>query len=824
MPAVSVKQQRFFGYLLSNPKERKARGIKKKVAKDFASTKHEGLPMKKDTQEGVVTLVRKGKKKHDEAVQKKKVKDRKAVPYAALAQSFKPQGTPLSEEEYDRIKDRRLERGGSAPGGDDPSPRSWSGSTKKYDPKAAKKASDKALANVRAAILAQHGPGAIYQPKKEEWEAAALDVATEYFFEEGINEEGVDLIIEEVGLEDFVEYILDPPPEDLSEERAARKASSKAPSYEKVKAKVDAGDAARKKAGKGEYAKTAAAKRNYGDEDNTIHDDEKPAKKPAAKKKAPIKAKAAPKAKPKVVEIKKKVEKSVPKAKAKQPDKKPEKKGIRGALERGIERHKKAVGDAKAAYKKARAKGKVPEKRAKEFGKGFVSGVKGTVKFAGKAKKAVVGEETKLTYHGFVSLQEETPMERIDRISKENVAKQKAASDAKKAKREKSAKEYQKHKKATLAKGGRPVDALDSWHKKKMKEEVELKEAPLVSDRKKDWPKGTIDTDDKKMKLAKDLINLEKQGAPRWTVAQLKKKRNEEVEIEEKFKTQYNKPNKLSQSSKRKSLGRGASIKDGAKKSGYESKKEHRDTEKKLAKYQAKGSYNAHLGEAKVDAGKSPETKEKDRNVRKFGVSHSVVAHGKLRRALHRSNRGDKKIPGDKPWVEKESVSLVHFKKFLDEGGLARAMQKSKETDTAHISADRGSDEKKNREGRASLKSKLKKHKVGYKETVGKYKYDDGSEGKEVSYQLSRPKGMSKRKFGKVTRKLGREHGQESVITKKAGKSAKMHYTDKSGKKSETVGKTKAGKHPKSYGETSSDKVRGGKLPKKTTKGSYHYG
>ena len=52
----------------------------------------------------------------------------------------------------------------------------------------------------------------------------------------------------------------------------------------------------------------------------------------------------------------------------------------------------------------------------------------------------------------------------------------------------------------------------------------DLKEA-LVSRRKKDWPKGSIDTDDKKMKLAKDLIDLEKQGAPRWTVDQLRKKR-----------------------------------------------------------------------------------------------------------------------------------------------------------------------------------------------------------------------------------------------------------------------------------------------------------
>ena len=60
--------------------------------------------------------------------------------------------------------------------------------------------------------------------------------------------------------------------------------------------------------------------------------------------------------------------------------------------------------------------------------------------------------------------------------------------------------------------------------------------------------------------------------------------------------------------------------------------------------------------EAKVDAGKSPDTKEKDRNVRKFGVSHNVAGHGKLRRALHRSNRGDKKIPGDKPQLEVEGV------------------------------------------------------------------------------------------------------------------------------------------------------------------------
>jgi hypothetical protein len=44
MPAVSKKQQRFFGYLLSNPDERKKRGISKKAAKDFAQDVSEVAP------------------------------------------------------------------------------------------------------------------------------------------------------------------------------------------------------------------------------------------------------------------------------------------------------------------------------------------------------------------------------------------------------------------------------------------------------------------------------------------------------------------------------------------------------------------------------------------------------------------------------------------------------------------------------------------------------------------------------------------------------------------------------------------------------------
>jgi len=238
----------------------------------------------------------------------------------------------------------------------------------------------------------------------EEWINASIEVSADYFFAEGINEDGLDQIIDEVGLEDFVDFVIDPI-EELNEERSARKASVKAPSYEKVKAAVDKTDAAKKKAGKGEYSKSYA-KRSGETEDSTDYKEKAPAKKKAKpvakatvrkpkaapKKKAkPVakatvrKPKAAPKKKAATV---KKVEKAVKTAKKTQPQKPTSKKGLLGkvgdAVKKGVERHNKA-----------RAAGKVPEKRVKEFAKGFKKGVSGTLKFAGKVKKAV-SEETQV--------------------------------------------------------------------------------------------------------------------------------------------------------------------------------------------------------------------------------------------------------------------------------------------------------------------------------------------------------------------------------------------------------------------------------------------
>ncbi len=313
-------------------------------------------------EEGVGDAIKAGVKRHKDAVEKKKVKNRKAVPYAALAAQYKPEGQMIEGKGYQpEIEHSKL------------------GDAKK---KADKKRESKLPPHLQGDAIAKMKKAFAHTNESvdltEEWIDSAVEIASDYFFSEGINEEGLDQIIDEVGLEDFVDFVIDPI-EELNEERSARKAAASAPSYEKVKAKVDAGDAARKKAGKGEYAKTAAAKRNYGDEEAP---EGKTAKKKAVAKVTVRKPKAAPKKKAATV---KKVEKAVKTAKKTQPAKPTSKKGLLGrvgdAVKKGVERHNKA-----------RAAGKVPEKRVKEFAKGFKKGVTGTVKFAGKVKKAVSEE------------------------------------------------------------------------------------------------------------------------------------------------------------------------------------------------------------------------------------------------------------------------------------------------------------------------------------------------------------------------------------------------------------------------------------------------
>ena len=209
----------------------------------------------------------------------------------------------------------------------------------------------------------------------------------------------------------------------------------------------------------------------------------------------------------------------------------------------------------------------------------------------------------------------------------------------------------------------------------------------------------------------------------------------------------------------------------------------------------------------------------------KAGKKNAKTGKPLYKAADHMKEDGTRPHP-DGQWEYHEKEGLRTFKDFVQEGNpTTRMLSKSKSQQTGNISADRGTDAKKNKESRKGLEKDLKKKGIGYKKGTGEYKYDDGSKGREVSYQTTPAKGMSKRRFGKTMRRLGRKHGQESVITKDKNKPARLHDTEsKKPGKSVNIGKSKPGKHPSGQGETSGTKVRGKKLSKTTNKPSYHYG
>ena len=159
--------------------------------------------------------------------------------------------------------------------------------------------------------------------------------AAHYFYEEGINEEGVEIFIEELGLEEFVSFVEDLSIDLLAEERAARRARKGAKSYAQVKAEIDAKEAAKKKAS--------------------------PAK----------------------------VQSATATAKTKQPKKRGALDSIARTVLKGMDRHKAAMARAKSDIQTTKKIASKVGKGAREFGKGFASGVKTAGKTAKVAKKAM---------------------------------------------------------------------------------------------------------------------------------------------------------------------------------------------------------------------------------------------------------------------------------------------------------------------------------------------------------------------------------------------------------------------------------------------------
>ena len=184
-------------------------------------------------------------------------------------------------------------------------------------------------------------PKETYKKKTTKTEELNIDLAVDYFFTEGINEDGLEMIIEETGLEkfvEFVEYLTDI--EVLTEARAARKARKGAKSYEQVKAEIDAKE------------KAKSAKREISVD---------------------------------------KTKKATATAKAKQPEKKPVRDAIARGVFRAVDAYKKGMERHNAAMATAKKAGKVAGKAAGEFAKGAGEGVK----TAGKAVKMAHAVATK---------------------------------------------------------------------------------------------------------------------------------------------------------------------------------------------------------------------------------------------------------------------------------------------------------------------------------------------------------------------------------------------------------------------------------------------
>ena len=269
-----------------------------------------------------------------------------------------------------RLEKKRISKGGDAKDSPLPSMRKYHADKKKkvkeaYEvSNADKKGNTKAWQGYQSGQKSKVDGKPLYKAgaglTKED---TLIETAVDYFISEGINEEGIDLIIEDIGIDTFTDFVLDFP-EQLDEERKARRATKR--NLENLKTKTipaaKAKEAKRQSSGTGEY-KSSKKKPKLG---------------------APSYVTAVKAGKKKAV-AKKKVAVATKKAKAKQPAKKATKQGLLGKVKGYV---KKGV----AAHNKARAAGKVPEKRVKDFAKGFASGVSGTVKFAKKAKKALTDE------------------------------------------------------------------------------------------------------------------------------------------------------------------------------------------------------------------------------------------------------------------------------------------------------------------------------------------------------------------------------------------------------------------------------------------------
>ncbi len=75
---------------------RARRKVARRVHAKYVSGSEDLVP--DSIREGMIDVIKKGAKRHSKAVEKKKIKNRKAVPYAALAAQYEPEGEIMVEK------------------------------------------------------------------------------------------------------------------------------------------------------------------------------------------------------------------------------------------------------------------------------------------------------------------------------------------------------------------------------------------------------------------------------------------------------------------------------------------------------------------------------------------------------------------------------------------------------------------------------------------------------------------------------------------------------------------------------------------------------
>jgi len=187
--AESEQQQKLFGLALSVKRGQTPRSeasaevlkivdsMSEKKIRDFAKTKHEGIPKKVDesvaditpmsSQELQATRQRASLDKRIASLRSQSLQ-KMQKPQSASAEiqkaHYEPEGYMIDEEDYDRMKDRQLERGGmGARSSSSPAkqtatktPAEIEAQKKKY-----KETTQKALDLVRQSIIAKHGKGSL---------------------------------------------------------------------------------------------------------------------------------------------------------------------------------------------------------------------------------------------------------------------------------------------------------------------------------------------------------------------------------------------------------------------------------------------------------------------------------------------------------------------------------------------------------------------------------------------------------------------------------------------------------------------------------------